>query len=284
MSVTEVPQLRTASGEPVRRTRTSTRALGLLACAAVVVLLCFLSLAVGARVTQLSAVWDAVFHYDPADTDHLVIRELRLPRTILGVLVGAALGLAGCADAGRHPQPAGRPRHPRRQRRRRPRCRRDRHLRLRRRPRSSATSGSPSPARRWPRSWSTSSARSAAEGATPVKLALAGAALSAAFGAVTSALLLLDQADLRPVPVLGGRLAGRPGHRRRAADRPVPGRRLRCWPCAWVAALNTLAPRRGRRPRSGRATSSSPGSSPPPRWCCSAARRRPPAARSASSG
>ena len=78
----------------------STRILGLLICAAAVAVLCFLSLAVGTRVTPLQAVWDAIVAYDPNNTDQLVIRELRVPRTILGVLVGAALGLAGAVMQG----------------------------------------------------------------------------------------------------------------------------------------------------------------------------------------
>ena len=48
----------------------------------------------------------------------------------VGCCVGAALGVAGRGDAGRHPQPAGRPGHPRRQRRRRA-VRGRRHLRVR---------------------------------------------------------------------------------------------------------------------------------------------------------
>ena len=40
----------------------------------------------------------------------------RMPRTVLALLVGAALGARRRRDAGRHPQPARRPRHPRRQR------------------------------------------------------------------------------------------------------------------------------------------------------------------------
>ena len=53
------------------------------------------SLAVGAKAIPLSHVVEAFTAYDPTDTDHLVVRELRLPRTIVGLLVGVALGLAG---------------------------------------------------------------------------------------------------------------------------------------------------------------------------------------------
>ena len=62
--------------------------------------LCFLSMAIGTRSTSLSTVWSALTAFDPANTDHLVIMELRLPRTILGLLVGAALGLAGAVMQG----------------------------------------------------------------------------------------------------------------------------------------------------------------------------------------
>jgi len=60
MSVTEVPQLRAAPGEPVIRKRASSRAIGLLGCAGVVAILCFLSLAIGARVTPPERALDLV--------------------------------------------------------------------------------------------------------------------------------------------------------------------------------------------------------------------------------
>ena len=72
----------------------ATRTLGLLLTVGLLVVTVGLSLAVGARATGLSAVVDALF--DPqASTDATVIREQRLPRTLLGLTVGAALGLAG---------------------------------------------------------------------------------------------------------------------------------------------------------------------------------------------
>src|SRR3989337_2807579 len=88
------------SASSADRRHRSVRWGGLIVALAAVALLCFLSLAVGARTTSLSTVWQAVAHYDPSSTDQLVIRELRLPRTILGVLVGAALGLAGAGMQG----------------------------------------------------------------------------------------------------------------------------------------------------------------------------------------
>ena len=208
MSVTEVPQLRAAPVEPVIRKRASSRTLGLLGCAVVVAILCFLSLAIGARVTPLGAVWDAIFHYDPANTDHLVIRELRLPRTILGVLVGATLGLAGAVMQGVTRNPLADPGI------------------------LGVNAGASLLVVIGISAFGVTSilgyvwfafagaalasvivysvAALGREGATPVKLALAGAALSAAFGAVTSAMLLLDQATFDQFRFWAvGSLAGR---------------------------------------------------------------------------
>lgn len=55
----------------------------------------YLSIVVGARPITLSAIWQALTAYDPTITDHTIIRELRLPRTLVGLMVGAALGLSG---------------------------------------------------------------------------------------------------------------------------------------------------------------------------------------------
>ncbi len=52
------------------------------------------SIAVGSANLPLRTVWDALTAPD-GSIDHLTVRALRVPRTILGVLVGAALGVAG---------------------------------------------------------------------------------------------------------------------------------------------------------------------------------------------
>ena len=54
-----------------------------------------LSLVIGSRTIPPEEVFAALHAFDPANDSHLVVRELRIPRTILAVLAGAALGLAG---------------------------------------------------------------------------------------------------------------------------------------------------------------------------------------------
>ncbi len=53
-----------------------------------------LGIAVGAKQIPLDQVWHGVFHYSGSDTD-VIVRDVRVPRTLLGLLAGAALGLAG---------------------------------------------------------------------------------------------------------------------------------------------------------------------------------------------
>ncbi|WP_312349201.1 iron ABC transporter permease [Actinomyces sp.] len=54
-----------------------------------------LSLAVGSRLVPVGTVVEALRAFDPTDDAHLVAWELRVPRTLIAVLAGACLGLAG---------------------------------------------------------------------------------------------------------------------------------------------------------------------------------------------
>jgi len=71
------------------------RVVGLAVLVGILGALIAVSLAVGAISVPPRAVIDAFVAFDPSNTDHLVVRELRLPRTMVGVLVGVSLGLAG---------------------------------------------------------------------------------------------------------------------------------------------------------------------------------------------
>jgi iron complex transport system permease protein len=70
-------------------------AVGVLALVAVVAA----SVAFGAKPLSLSTVWEALVSPSSSD-DHTVVRSLRIPRTILGLGVGTALGLAGALMQG----------------------------------------------------------------------------------------------------------------------------------------------------------------------------------------
>jgi iron complex transport system permease protein len=68
--------------------------LGVLAFAAM------LSIAFGAADIRFNTVIEAVFDYDETNTNHLIINTLRVPRAAVAVLVGAALAVAGAIMQG----------------------------------------------------------------------------------------------------------------------------------------------------------------------------------------
>jgi iron complex transport system permease protein len=77
-----------------RRRAAPTRAAGLVLALAVLAVAALLSLAVGARAIALGDVSDALLH-GGGSRDAAIVNGLRVPRTLLGIVVGAALGIAG---------------------------------------------------------------------------------------------------------------------------------------------------------------------------------------------
>ncbi|WP_101698563.1 FecCD family ABC transporter permease [Clostridium minihomine] len=66
-------------------------------------LLCFLmafSITKGAAEISLQTVWDALFRFDKENTHHLIVLDLRLPRVIASALVGAAFAVSGAIMQG----------------------------------------------------------------------------------------------------------------------------------------------------------------------------------------
>jgi iron complex transport system permease protein len=66
------------------------------------------SLAIGSRSIPLAEVIDAFTDYDGSDA-HAIVRDLRVPRTELGLLIGAALGAAGALMQGTTRNPLAEP-------------------------------------------------------------------------------------------------------------------------------------------------------------------------------
>ena len=91
------PHPETAAASPA--TAGSPRVLWLLAAVVVLALVTLASFAVGARGLGPDTVLQALTRFDPANGDHAVVHA-RIPRTVLGLLAGSALGLAGAAMQG----------------------------------------------------------------------------------------------------------------------------------------------------------------------------------------
>lgn len=76
-------------------TRRASKALGFAALCALVLVSVVLSLLLGSRTIDLSSVVDAVLGRGGDAVEGMVVLDLRVPRTVLGLVGGAALGLAG---------------------------------------------------------------------------------------------------------------------------------------------------------------------------------------------
>jgi iron complex transport system permease protein len=81
-------------GRAAQARRRSTLVFGLGACLVVLIGAMALSIGVGAKTLSPSTVWDGLIQGGGGEAE-LIVRHLRVPRTFAGVLVGAALGLAG---------------------------------------------------------------------------------------------------------------------------------------------------------------------------------------------
>ncbi|MFG2943065.1 FecCD family ABC transporter permease [Streptomyces sp. NPDC048282] len=92
MLVDSPPEQR-AETAPAPPTRRAIRALGLLVSVVILVLVALASIAIGAKELPLDQVWHGLFH-DTGTYGDVVVDE-RLSRTVLGLLAGAALGLSG---------------------------------------------------------------------------------------------------------------------------------------------------------------------------------------------
>ncbi|GAA3732842.1 FecCD family ABC transporter permease [Streptomyces tremellae] len=84
----------TAERRPAGRPSPARRLTAVAVCCALVAVLVLTSLAVGAQTVPLARVWQVVWH-DDGSPDAIIVWQLRVPRTALAVVVGAALALAG---------------------------------------------------------------------------------------------------------------------------------------------------------------------------------------------
>jgi iron complex transport system permease protein len=186
------------------------RGTGLVAALGVLTLVGLASVAYGAKSIPIGTVWDGLWNFDPTVDDHLVVRSLRIPRTEAGLLVGAALGLAGAVMQGVTRNPLADPGL----------------LGIEAGASLAVVFGisvlgiQTLPAYVWLAFVGAGAASVVVYGlgsmgrggATPVKLALAGAALAAMLSSVTSAVLLIDVATLDQFRFwVAGSLAGRSG-------------------------------------------------------------------------
>ncbi len=99
-------------GTPARAdhaARTRRRVLGLLALLVLVVAACAASIAVGTRPLGPGAVWTVLTDRSLRTEEAVIVWDLRVPRTALGLMAGAALGVSGALIQGHTRNPLGDP-------------------------------------------------------------------------------------------------------------------------------------------------------------------------------
>lgn len=83
-----------------KRTRVAFSGVGLLL-GLLVLAICFIwHLAVGAKSLEFGTVLQALFAYDDSEFSHMIVRELRMPRALIALAVGASLSVAGALMQG----------------------------------------------------------------------------------------------------------------------------------------------------------------------------------------
>ena len=82
---------------------------GLGALVVLLLAVCVASITLGSRSITVLTIWDAFAAYDPASAAQTVVREMRVPRTLLGLTAGAAFGLSGAILQGVTRNPLGEP-------------------------------------------------------------------------------------------------------------------------------------------------------------------------------
>lgn len=85
----------TLKAETARSLKARRRRWGLVLCALVLVLLSVASVFTGSRSIPPRVTVEAITSFDPAVSEHLLVWNLRAPRALLGIMVGCALGVAG---------------------------------------------------------------------------------------------------------------------------------------------------------------------------------------------
>ncbi|PYF84509.1 MULTISPECIES: iron ABC transporter permease [Marinomonas] len=73
----------------------SLKLMGMLAVGLLLLVVCWLHLALGAKSIDWALVWQALFNYDASDSEQILVREMRMSRLLVSLVVGAALALAG---------------------------------------------------------------------------------------------------------------------------------------------------------------------------------------------
>ncbi|WP_233546175.1 FecCD family ABC transporter permease [Salinibius halmophilus] len=90
----------TSTAQPHSASKLAYSSLGLLIGLAVLIVFFVWHISVGAKSLEFSTVLQALFQYDDSQFSHMIVRELRMPRALIALVVGASLSVAGALMQG----------------------------------------------------------------------------------------------------------------------------------------------------------------------------------------
>jgi iron complex transport system permease protein len=85
---------------PNKRRGTARFSLYMVLGVGLLILISAASISFGAADMHLSTAWGAIFNFDPALTEHQIIKTLRFPRTVADIIVGCSLAVCGALMQG----------------------------------------------------------------------------------------------------------------------------------------------------------------------------------------
>lgn len=98
--ITASPDSTQLPAAPARWTRAALLWIGLVVLIGAVAIVSLLSLRFGSLDITTVHAWDAVFSYNADVYEQVIVRELRVPRTLIALAVGGSLGIAGAVMQG----------------------------------------------------------------------------------------------------------------------------------------------------------------------------------------
>lgn len=74
-------------------------------CIILLIVFSFAFIVLGSKCISASEIWNALFYFNPKEVNHVIIRDLRIPRLLADIIVGVSLAVSGAVMQGNTKNP-----------------------------------------------------------------------------------------------------------------------------------------------------------------------------------